>query len=185
MGGGGFPRPRGGQAGADANGGRSIFIQLLPLFILFAISFLSSLPNLFATPPIPDPHYSFVGTARYSVPQHTDNLGITYHINAGEFMSHPAIGAELLRQGVDLRKSNTPVEKGKKGPAFTKFEQNVDHVYKDRLIRECRAGMDRKERLKEQEIGLFGIGTDWEKVKQISAEVVESCEELRRLGVIR
>ena len=41
-----------------------------------------------------------------------------------------------------------------------------------------------KERRKEREIGLFGIGTDWEKVKAIEAEEVPSCEEYKRVAKI-
>jgi DnaJ family protein B protein 12 len=74
--------------------------------------------------------------------------------------------------------------KGKKrGPALKKFEDTVDRVYTQDLYSQCRQGMDRKERAKEAEIGIFGIGTDWEKVKKIDNESIGSCEELKRLGL--
>lgn len=183
---GGFRTTRmGGQPRQQANVNaepRSIFMQLLPLIILFGFSLLSALPSLFTTPPIPDPRYSFVGTSRYNIQRQTGGLGVRYHVNAGEFMTHPVIGPELLREGVDLRK-NSVVQETKKGAAVTKFEGNVEQYYKQDMYTQCQRGMERKERAKEAEIGLFAIGTDWEKVRSIDAQVVESCEELKRLGV--
>lgn len=41
------------------------------------------------------------------------------------------------------------------------------------------------ERLKNQEVGMFGIGTDWDKVRRIDAEPINSCEELRKLGLLK
>lgn len=75
--------------------------------------------------------------------------------------------------------------KGKqRGPALARFEDAVDRIYTQDLMHNCRSNIDRKERAKEAEIGVFGFGTDWEKVKRIDAEVIESCEELKRLGVL-
>jgi DnaJ family protein B protein 12 len=126
------------------------------------------------------------------VERQTGNLGVNYHVNSAEFMAHPVIGAELAREGVDVgkveqtdgRTAEGKVKKQKRGPALHKFEHTIERVYTQDLYGQCQRGVDRKERLKEQEVGLFGIGTDWEKVKKIEQEVVESCEELRRLGVL-
>jgi DnaJ family protein B protein 12 len=143
----------------------------------------------------------------------TGGLGVHYFVNPAEFSSHPQIGAELAKEGVKLGRvidelvpssetENTTKEtqkgskeskpqtrrvvrgKGKKrGPALKKFEDTVDRVYTQDLYNQCRQGMDRKERAREAEVGLFGIGTDWEKVKKIENEIIESCEELKRLGL--
>jgi DnaJ homolog subfamily B member 12 len=173
---------------------RSMLVQLLPLLILFGFSLLSALPSLFGSAPVADPRFSFQGTSRYNVERQTGNLGVKYHVNSAEFMAHPVIGAELARDGVNVGKVEQTNEKAakakvkekkkKRGPALTKFEGNVERIYTQDLYGQCQRGLDRKERLKEQEVGLFGIGTDWEKVKKIEQEVVESCEELRRLGVL-
>lgn len=124
----------------------------------------------------------------------TGNLGVKYHVNSAEFMSHPVIGPELARDSVDLGKiqktngkagkEDVKERKQKRGAALTKFESSVERIYTQDLYGQCQRGIDRKERLREQEVGLFGIGTDWEKVKKIEQEVVESCEELKRLGVL-
>lgn len=152
---------------------RSIFMQLLPLFILFAFSLVNMLPNLFSIPATPDPRFSFQQTSRFNVERSTGGLGVKYHVNAAEFSGHP-IAAELARN-----------DKKAGGPELRKFEGNVERAYTQELYSQCQRGMDRKERLKEQEVGLFGIGTDWDKVKRIDAERIESCDELRRLGFLK
>jgi DnaJ family protein B protein 12 len=190
---------------------RSIFVQLLPLIILFGFSFLSALPSLLATPPVPDPRFAYSKTPRYTTEMATGGLGISYYVNPTEFSNHPVIGAELAKEGVKLgveeRVVETPVSdkdedkgkdaqrqrktrkvgrgKGKKrGPALRKFEDRVDQVYTQDLYSRCQRGIDRKQRAKEAEVGIFGIGTDWEKVRKIDSEVIESCEELARLGLL-
>ncbi|KAF8634578.1 hypothetical protein AX17_004168 [Amanita inopinata Kibby_2008] len=179
---GGFHAARMGRQGrprnAPANDTRSIFFQLLPLIILFGFSLLSALPNLFSTPPVPDPSYTFQGTARYNVERQTTPLGIRYYVNAAEFSKHPAIGAELAREKADNAKRQ-------RGPATVKFEGLVERAYTQDLYVRCQRGVDRRERRKEAEVGIFGIGTDWEKVRRIEQEKVESCEELKRLGFLK
>ncbi|KAK0239145.1 hypothetical protein EDD85DRAFT_829192 [Armillaria nabsnona] len=159
---------------------RSLFVQLLPLFILFGFSILSALPSLFSSSPVPDPHYSFVGGSRYSAERETGDLGIKYYVNPGEWTSHPVVGPEVARQ-----KSSTSSSSAERGPAVVKFERSVDTAYTERIYSECRRGLDKKERAKEAEIGLFGFGTDWEKVKKIESEVIESCVEFERLNALR
>ncbi|KAF4611136.1 hypothetical protein D9613_006983 [Agrocybe pediades] len=209
-----FTRGGGGGA-ANANNAepRSLLVQLLPLLLLFGFSLLSSLPNLFSTPPTPDPRFAFTETTRYSTQMETGGLGIHYFVNPTEVTNHPIIGAELAKEGVKLGRAEEvfveePADdkadanskpqskssgktrkvvrgKGKKrGPAFKKFEETVERVYTQDLYAQCRNGMDRKERMKDAEIGIFGIGTDWEKVKKIDAEVIGACEELKRLGIL-
>lgn len=137
----------------------------------------------------------------------TGGLGIHYFVNPAEFSNHPVIGAELAKEGVkvgrvveevitgkeeqkegaETKTKTQKVVRGKgkqRGPALKKFEDTVDRVYTQDLYAQCRNSMDRKDRAKEAEIGIFGIGTDWEKVKKIENEPIASCEELKRLGVL-
>lgn len=151
---------------------RSIFVQLLPLFILFGFSLLNALPSLFSTPPTPEPRFAFNPTSMYNVERSTGGLGVKYHVNAAEFSGHP-IAAELARND------------RKPGPALQKFEANVERAYTQDLYVQCQRGVDRKERRKNEEVGIFGIGTDWDKVRRIDAEPIESCDELRRLGLLK
>jgi len=178
--GGGFPRAA--QQDQQAQP-QSIFIQLLPLFILFGFSLLSALPNLFATPPVPDPRFSWESTQRYDTARHTAARGVSYHTNALEVMNHPVIGPEFRRQGVDLKKYKA--EDIKSGPELAKFEAGVERTYINEVYAQCRRALDRKERLRDAEVGLFGIGTDWEKVKQIENEVIPSCVEFEKLNARR
>jgi DnaJ family protein B protein 12 len=191
MGGGGARQQQGQGGNAEQ---RSSLVQLLPLILLFGFSLLSALPNLFTTPPVPDPRFSWTRTAHYSTERQTGGLGVRYHVDANEVMRHPVIGAELAREHIDWRKltavkdANNPDDSQKKtkaGPALAKFESTVDKTYTQKLYTECQAGHDRKMRAKDNEVGLFGIGTDWKKVERIEKELVPSCEELKRLGLIR
>jgi len=173
-------RPRQDQPDrAQPAGTRSILLQLLPLLLLFAFSFLSSIPSLFESTRIPDPHFSFFPTSRYNIERQTSGLGVRYHVNKQEFSAHPQIAADLAAASI------AGVAHGKRGPALSRFEGTVERVYTQELYGQCQRGMTRKEKRKEEEVGLFGFGTDWDKVRAIEAEVVESCEELKRLGLWR
>ena len=70
-------------------------------------------------------------------------------------------------------------------PSLRRFEENVDQAFTRETYEVCQRGLDSKQRRKDQALGFFGIGADWEKVKQIEAETVESCETLKRMGLIR
>ncbi|KAJ7890463.1 DnaJ domain-containing protein [Mycena olivaceomarginata] len=172
---GGGPGTFSGQGGNAEQ--RSSLVQLLPLILLFGFSLLSALPNLFTTPPVPDPRFTWTRTTHYSTERQTGGLGVRYHVNANEVMGHPVIGAELARENIDWRKltavkdANNPDDSQKKtkaGPALAKFESTVDKTYTQKLYTECQAGHDRKMRAKDNEVG---------KVERIEKEL--------RLGLIR
>ncbi|KZT09990.1 DnaJ-domain-containing protein [Laetiporus sulphureus 93-53] len=151
---------------------RSTFMQLLPLIILFLFSFIHMLPDLFSPPASPDPRFSFTPSPRYNVERQTGRLNVKYHVNAQEFSGH-SIGAELARNG------------NKHGPELSRFEKTVEQLYTQDLFSQCQRGVERKERRRDQEVGLFGIGTNWETVKRIEAERVESCERLKEMGLLK
>ena len=144
----------------------------MPIFLLFAFSLLNALPNLFSTPATPDPRFSFSPSSRYNVERTTGGLHVKYHVNAAEFSGHP-IAAELARN------DNQP------GPQLQQFETNIERAYTSELCGQCQRTVDRKQRRKDQEVGVFGIGTDWEKVKKIDQEPIESCDKLREMGFLR
>ncbi|KAG1719314.1 uncharacterized protein EDB91DRAFT_1231544 [Suillus paluster] len=163
--------PQAQQQGEGAQG-RSLLMQLLPLILLIAFSFLSAIPDMFSTS-IPDPRYSFSPSSRYNVERQTTGLGIKYHVNGPEFNNHRQIAADLAG-GTHRR-----------GSALSRFEGQVEHVYTSNLYGDCQRGVERRQQRRDAEVGLFGVGTDWEKVKAIEAEKIESCEELKRLGVLK
>lgn len=134
-------------------------------------------------------------------------LGIHYFVNPSEFSNHPVIGAEMAKDNIKVgwvvdepvdkndrqTNDNRNVEtrkvvrgKGKtRGPALKMFEDTVERVYTNDLFSQCQRGIDRKQRAKDAELGIFGIGVDWDKVKEIENEIVPSCRELERLGLFR
>lgn len=171
----GGPRRRQGQQQQQrqqqgAGGPRGLLIQLAPILILFLFSILSALPNIFTTPPTPDPRYVFTPSTRYNTERTTGSLGIKYHVNSQEFMSHP-IAAEIARDGA------------RRGPQLSKFEQTVERAFTRDLITQCQLAIDRKHRRKEELIGIFGIGTDWEKVRAVDKEPLEACDRLKQFGI--
>ncbi|TFK62999.1 DnaJ-domain-containing protein [Pluteus cervinus] len=182
---GGFRTARtGARAQAQtANEPRSVFIQLLPLLILFAFSLISTIPTFFSSPPVPDPHFAFTGSSRFNVELATASHGVKYHVNGKDFMSHPVIGPELARQGIDITKLATTQDgKTQRGQALSKFEVSVEKHYAQDLYLQCQRGVDKRDRLRTAEIGILGIGTDWKKVEQITKEPIPSCDELKRMG---
>lgn len=163
--------PQGGAAAAETP--RSMLLSLMPLLILFAFSLLSALPNIFMEAPIPDPRFSFQPTkAFFNTERHTSNLGIRYHVNQPNFLQHPHIATEI-RSGQ------------KNQNAVKKFEATVEQSYTNHLYTQCNLGMQQRERRKDAEIGFLGIGTDWDKVREIEKQPIEACEEGRKLGVLR
>jgi len=68
-----------------------------PYLILFGFSLLSALPNLFSTPPVPDPRFSLKLHA-IQLKRTTQALGVQYHVNSAEFSRHP-VAAEIARSG--------------------------------------------------------------------------------------
>lgn len=158
------------QQQQGAGGTRGLLVQLAPMLLLFLFSILSALPNIFTTPPTPEPRFAFTPSARYNTERTTWSHGIKYHVNSQEFMSHP-IAAELARDST------------KRGPQLSKFEDVVEKAFTRDLIAHCQFTIDRKHRRKEELIGLFGIGTDWEKVREIDKEPMEACDRLKQLGI--
>jgi len=155
---------------------RSLFAQILPLLILFGFSLLSALPTLFSTPRVPDPRFSFEPSTRFNVERKTQALGVNYHVNEAEFNRHP-IAAEIARFKSHDKAQSTPV--------LRQFEDNVDRAFMQEKYALCQSELDSKQRRKERAVGFFGIGADWDKVKQIEAEPAENCETLKRMGLLR
>ncbi|KAG1846943.1 hypothetical protein C8R48DRAFT_423574 [Suillus tomentosus] len=87
------------QQGEGAQG-RSLLMQLLPLILLIAFSFLSAIPDMFSTS-IPDPRYSFSASTRFNTERQTNGLGIKYHVNEHEFRIIGRLQLTLLGAPID------------------------------------------------------------------------------------
>lgn len=161
-------------ANAEQTENRSLLMQILPLLILFGFSLLSALPSLFGSSPPPFPDYSFRQTTRFDSSHTTKDLGIDFWVNKAEFSKNPTVHA-----GNDVGGGRTVG-----GSGLSRFEKKVENVWTQEMWAQCQRGADSRRRRKEDEMGVFGIGTDWEKVKKIEQEKVESCEVLKQKGLL-
>ncbi|KAF9512692.1 hypothetical protein BS47DRAFT_1345124 [Hydnum rufescens UP504] len=155
----------------------SPLLQVLPIIIIFVISILGSLPslaNLFVTP---DPGYSFTPSRTYGLERVTSIYKVPYYVNKQEFETHPIYESIPL----SARSLN---QAGTVSPKLRSFENGVERVYVGSLRNGCNRELEDKERRMEQHRGFFGFGGDWEKVKQIQAEVMPSCQRLRDMGLL-
>lgn len=175
-------RPAGAQ-GREETSMRTLLAQLAPLIILFLFTFLSAIPNLFSSPRVPDPRFSFAPSARFNMGRETSGRNVKYFVNQAEFSAHPI--------GKDSEQSPS---------LLGKFERAVEASYIDQIYMMCQRDQERQQRKKESKMclslrnhyfdlysspnfcrGFFGIGADWEAIKEISAEKLETCEEYNRM----
>ena len=141
---------------------RSTLLQILPLIILFAFSFLSSLPSLFTTAP---PSFAFSKTHSLSLQRETPRLKVSYYVSPNEFNQHP------------IWEGTTPNHSGHVPAKVKKFELDVEQSYLSSLRYHCSRLMEDRDRRLEQYSGLFfGLGRNEEMLKKIAAEKYESCE---------
>ncbi|KAL5513305.1 HLJ1 [Sanghuangporus vaninii] len=163
----GGPRPRAQARGQEEMSIRTLLAQLAPLIVLFLITFLSAIPNLFSSPRVPDPRYSFTPSSRFNMGRETSGHNVKYFVNPAEFSAHPI--------GKDSEQSST------KSGLLDKFERTVESDYTQQVLMLCQRDQERKQRRKEAKMGFFGIGADWDAINAINAEKPETCEEYKRL----
>lgn len=164
-------------ANAEPATPRSILLQLAPLLLLFLFSFLSSVPSLFSTPPTPDPSYSFSPQSPYTSPRITSTLDIPYYVSPTDFSAHP-IWATIPDSHKNVPKAGTYSRE------LGKFERSIERHWTNEMVRRCERERDLKERRIEQNSGWLGVGADWEAVKRIRKEKLESCEVLKEKNLI-
>ncbi|KZT56895.1 DnaJ-domain-containing protein [Calocera cornea HHB12733] len=162
-------RPRGQQAAPNDAG--SMFKQLLPLLIVILFSLLTSLPSLLGAFQTPDPSFSFQQSQYFDQERYTLSRNVPYYVNTRQFTKHP-IWESIP---VDRR------EDGRAGSASSKlkaFEGHIESSYSSILQNQCRREEDYREQRIQSEIGIFGIGTNWQAVERIRGEKLPSCEKL-------
>jgi len=155
----------------------SPLLQVLPIILLFAISFLGSLPNIASLFSTPDPGYSFTPSKVYSSERLTSGYKVPYYVDGVEFERHP------IYQSIPVA-SRPSKEAGGTSYKLRLFEQNVERRYVDILRNGCNRELEDKRRRMEQHEGFFGIGADRQKVEQIRNENTPSCQQLRDLGLL-
>ncbi|KAG8756913.1 hypothetical protein FRC11_004928 [Ceratobasidium sp. 423] len=169
-------RPAGQQQATEMGDTRSIFVQLLPLIALLAISLFSSLFSFITTggtPPYPGFRYDQSGS--FKVEQSTSRLNVPYFVSPNEWAEHP-IGkvAEQVKAGTSSASSSDLSR-------LRSFETVVERRYEEHLYDLCRMEYEHRERRIDQNKGIFGFGADWEKVRQIQAEKLLHCEKFNAL----
>ncbi|KZP01454.1 DnaJ-domain-containing protein [Calocera viscosa TUFC12733] len=162
-------RPRGQQAAPNDTG--SMFKQLLPLLIVILFSLLTSLPSLLGSFQTPDPSFSFQPTQYFDQERYTLSRNVPYYVNTRQFTKHPIWDSIP----VDRRQE---VRAGKASSKLKTFEGHVESSYASVLQNQCRREEDYREQRIQSEIGLFGIGTNWQAVERIRGEKLPSCEKL-------
>ena len=173
--GGGAPRQNA-QAADEAP--RSIFVQLMPLILLFAFSLLSSLPSLFSAPPTLDPSYSFTPSTQYTQERRTTPHNINYFVNPTDFARHPIW--ESIPES-----SRAESQAGRSSRQLYAFEGSVERRWQNLMTSECQKQWDDKERRIDAQRGFLGIGADWEAIRRIQKEPLPSCEKLKAHGMLR
>lgn len=203
---------RAGGGGAQQQGGGSIWLQVAPLLVLIAFSLLTQIPSFFSSllggaSGVADPEFRFTPSEAYNVERTTQEGGIDYYVNPRQFSLHP-IYESIVRSNPDLGWSGAAIEKGsaaykasllesilstttaKRRPAplkrvpsaLARFESKVTRSYVRELTSQCQRDLqDRSERL-ERSKGFLGFGADWNKVRLITAERSQVCEQLKKMG---
>lgn len=199
FGGGPQRRPAAGQAQQSA------WVQLLPLFILIGFAFITQLPSLFMTQPPPDPSYSFERSSFHNLARQTHtNAKVDYFVNTRQFAGHPFFASLLKANPTELTfepSSDDPksldyinqlVETAKTYEAlpeklvipreYLRFEQNVEQNYLQRLQTMCNHENQQKSERLMHARGFFGLGADWDKIREIEKTELTHCVKLRKLG---
>ncbi|CAE6457028.1 unnamed protein product [Rhizoctonia solani] len=169
-------RPAGQQQTTETGDSRSIFVQLLPLIALLAISLFSSLFSFITTGGTPSyPVFRYDQSGSFKVEQSTSRLNVPYFVSPKEWAEHP-IGkaAEQVKAG-SSDASASDLSK------LRSFETVVERRYEEHLYDLCRHEYEHRERRIEQNKGIFGFGADWEQVRKIQAEKLPHCEKLTAL----
>ncbi|RSH95419.1 hypothetical protein EHS25_000509 [Saitozyma podzolica] len=172
----GGPRRRAAAAGGGENA--SPIVALLPIILLFAFALLSVIPSLFTTPPPPDPSYSWDSSSRFDLARNTWHRGVPYHVNKAEW------------EGSHLWESVPEARRGQKDAAMysnkvRSFERGVETNYIQKLRNECEYFNSRKQQQISQEAGFFGIGANYDKIRELRAQKSPSCEQLRSWGLMQ
>ncbi|KEP52770.1 endoplasmic reticulum protein [Rhizoctonia solani 123E] len=169
-------RPAGQQRTTETSDTRSIFVQLLPLIALLAISLFSSLFSFITTGGTPSyPAFRYDQSGSFKVERSTSRFDVPYFVSPKEWAEHP-IGkvAEQIKAGSSEASTS---DRSK----LRSFETVVERRYEEHLYDICRHEYEHRERRIDQNKGIFGFGADWEKVRTIQAEKLPHCEKLTAL----
>jgi len=67
---------------------------------------------------------------------------------------------------------------------FQRFENEIEKSWVRKLQYECQNAMAHRDARRREMVGFLGIGSDWEAIKKLDAEIIPSCESLKALGYV-
>ncbi|GAA5830905.1 hypothetical protein JCM3766R1_006169 [Sporobolomyces carnicolor] len=183
---------------------------LLLFLFISVITQLPSL--FFGGSSTPMPEFSFDQTNRFPLRQETHSLLVPYYVNPTQFASHPLYASYLRanpslgfqspnpsdsklykRDLVDfLQQQERELQKSKeenvKRPReeltteYAKFEKSVETSWINRLQSYCRHEINNRQDSLDRARGFLGIGADYDRIRQLTAQKLPSCEALAEYG---
>lgn len=198
---GGQPRRRAAPQAQGGQGNTSTWVQLLPLILLFAFSFLTQLPSLL-NPPAPDPIYTFdpypASTGKYQIARSTQTHHIDYFLDENQLRS-TKVWVDLLKQNPTLESTiqsvgsiqqatlpNWALSDGTKltlPRSLLTFEATLEQAYVGLLQHRCENEQEYLSRRRQHAMGFLGLNRNQEKLDALKKEKLPSCDRLRSLGV--
>ena len=172
-------------------------MQLLPILVLFGFSILTQLPNLFSSPPPPDPTYTFEPTVVHTLHKQTQNLHADYYLSTRDFMKSDLLNKlkeanPTLTDVLDQVDSQTDVNfqpvanshtKMRFPRAFVQFESRVESTLVHNLSVKCQTEQDLHQRKLLRAGGVLGVfGRDEEELRRIRATPLPACDRLNSFG---
>ncbi|KAI8996765.1 DnaJ domain-containing protein [Pilobolus umbonatus] len=136
--------------------GWSIFLQMLPLILLFGYTLLSGLfSDEYGTP-----QFSFQSTSVYSLPRMTESHHVPYYVNPSTFQSM-------------------------KSDHVSRLEKQIEVDWVRSLQQQCQVERRQQQlRISNSKGGPFGLGRDEKRYKEALNMKLTSCDELKRFGYI-
>ncbi|KAG8727542.1 hypothetical protein FRC12_022415 [Ceratobasidium sp. 428] len=169
------PAPETGRQGPELADGRSLFVQLLPLIALLAISLFSSLISVVTDSTPRAPGFRFDKTRTFDVGRTTSRLDVPYFVSQSEWAQYAVGMAEQHMKTAGKEQSK------KEAAQLRSFERVVERQYEEHLYNLCQHEADTREHRAQQHQGVFGFGADWDKIRSIRAETLPHCEKLKLL----
>lgn len=177
-GGGGHPFANARRARQQAAGGEtnsSPLAAFLPIVLLAFFILFSLLPTLLSDQS-PAPGFNFTPTNRYDAERATWSRNVKYFVNKPEF-EQSSIWQSVPEQH-RKRKDAAMFSSKLRG-----FERSVEETHIRQLQQDCHYFNSMKQRRIQDEAGFFGIGADYDKIRELRKQTHPSCEQLRKWGL--
>ncbi|GAA5933723.1 hypothetical protein JCM1841_002809 [Sporobolomyces salmonicolor] len=106
-----------------------------------------------------------------------------YRRDLAEHLRHSAATApDSVEQGSAQSEAQRPPKQFKVPSSLLSFERNVERSFINRLQNYCRHEINMRQEKLERARGFLGIGTDYDKIREITNQKLEHCELLSQYG---